>query len=367
MATDQHALAAAGDTWVEDDLGDEDIPLPASYAITSYGADYHVGDLVDQLKREHLYVPSFERNYVWSMDDASRFVESLLLGLPVPGIFLWKEPNEEKLFILDGQQRLKSLQFFYEGLFRPTQQAFALQGVQDRFEGQTYDQLRYSDRERLDSSLIHATVIRQDDPPDDHSSIYHIFERLNRGGRSLHEQELRAAIYHGPLSVLLHDLNNVDPWRDVFGAVDVRMRDQELILRFLSFYYYGDQYETPMKGFLNRYMNHNRQLDRQSEEEITATFTQTISAVYRSVGADAFRLHPHRAHALNAAVFDSVMVGLARRLNDGPIHDYEALSDLYERLLADDDYQSSCSRATATPSKVRRRLSLATHAFADLA
>src|SRR5713226_1188706 len=118
---------------VEDKLVDdlEEI-IPFKYSITSYGADYPVDGLVRRIKDGSIYVPSFQRAFVWSLKDASRFIESLLLGLPVPGIFLSKEEETQKLLVIDGQQRLRTLQYFYEGRL-PDGSKFALAGVQKNF------------------------------------------------------------------------------------------------------------------------------------------------------------------------------------------------------------------------------------------
>ena len=114
----------ADDEQIEDATGDADLPF--RYSISSYGADYPVDGLVKRLKDGTIYVPPFQRSYVWSIRDASRFVESLLLGLPVPGVFLAKEEPTNKLLVIDGQQRLRSLQFFYDRLFEPTGREFSL-------------------------------------------------------------------------------------------------------------------------------------------------------------------------------------------------------------------------------------------------
>src|SRR5436190_18517661 len=96
----------------------EDELAPFKYSITSYGADYPVDSLVKRLNAGSILIPTFQRGYVWKLADASRFIESLLLGLPVPGIFLAKEGETNRLLVIDGQQRLRSLQYFYEGIFR---------------------------------------------------------------------------------------------------------------------------------------------------------------------------------------------------------------------------------------------------------
>jgi hypothetical protein len=188
-----------GEVRIIDALGSEDEISPFQYRITSYGADYPVEVLVRRMDEREIYNPPFQRGYVWDINMASRFVESLLLGLPVPGIFLSKEPESQTHLIIDGQQRLKTLQYFYRGRFPGSDRIFALSGVQTRFRGLTYSDLAPEDRRRLNDSIIHCTIIRQDEPGEDQSSIYHIFERLNSGGKLLAAQEIRSALFHGDL------------------------------------------------------------------------------------------------------------------------------------------------------------------------
>lgn len=117
---------------IDDPSAEEEAEMGAAvrYLISSYGADYPVDGLVQRIQREDIYVPPFQRNFVWSHAQASRFVESMLLGLPVPGIFLFKEPDTQKLLVVDGQQRLRSLQWFYEGVVRGRE--FSLRGYLTR-------------------------------------------------------------------------------------------------------------------------------------------------------------------------------------------------------------------------------------------
>jgi len=222
-------------TDIHDNTGDTKLVVPLKYDITSYGADFLVDGLVRRLRAQDIFVPHFQRKYVWSHRQASRFIESLLLGLPVPGIFLSKDFDTEKLFVIDGQQRLTTLRYFYDGIFEATGREFSIRGVQEQYEGMTYRTLREEDRRRLDDSIIHATIVRQDTPPEDDSSIYYIFERINTGGTPLSPQEIRASVYHGPFIDLLKELNSNEHWRDIFGPIHKRMKDQELILRFLRF------------------------------------------------------------------------------------------------------------------------------------
>lgn len=176
------------DERVEDiDPESEDEELEFVYSITSYGADYPVDGLVRRVESGDIVVPEFQRKFIWPRSRIERFIESLLLGLPVPGIFLAREPESNRLLVIDGQQRLRTLSAFYKGVLRG--QEFRLsKGVQSQFVDRTYETLEPEDRRRLDDSIIHATVIKQDVPSDDESSVYFIFERLNTGGTLLQPQ-----------------------------------------------------------------------------------------------------------------------------------------------------------------------------------
>ena len=356
-------MALTKEVEIEDNLEDEEEPMPFGYSISSYGADFPIDSLVKRMNEGNIYVPSFERGYVWKLGMASRFVESLLLGLPVPGIFLAREQEEKKLMVIDGQQRLRTLQFFYRGIFEPKDKEFVLVGVSPQFNGVSYNSLRAMDRLRLDDSILHATIVEQNVPADDDSSIYHIFERLNTGGVPLCPQEIRAAVYHGEFNDLLRELNKNESWRFVFGSVDSRMKDQELILRFLALYFHFEKYRNPMKQFLNLYMGKNRHLKLQSAEEFRRVFIDTIELAVKSLGKEAFR--PKKV--FNSAIFDAVMVGIARRLEKGEIHDPEGLGEQYQALLENEEFATIVFKGgTMSEERVRLRLKLATEAFADL-
>jgi uncharacterized protein with ParB-like and HNH nuclease domain len=194
----------------------EQEPIDFRYEITSYGADYPVDSIVKRIKNKSIFVPPFQRRFVWDIYEASRFIESLILGLPVPGVFLSKEKNTNNLLIVDGQQRLLTLYYFYSNNFKGKE--FRVFGVQKDLEGKSYDELLPADKNRLDDSIIHSTVIKQHEPEDNDSSIYQLFERINSGGRPLSPQEIRACIYHGKYNELLGDLTNNVDWRFIINA-----------------------------------------------------------------------------------------------------------------------------------------------------
>jgi hypothetical protein len=337
--------------------------IPFKYSITSYGADYPVDGLVRRIRDGTIYIPSFQRGFVWGQRKASRFIESLLLGLPVPGIFLSRDEETQKLLVIDGQQRLRTLQYFYDGIFHDTGREFALKDVQPQYEGATYKSLSGEDRRRLDDSIIHATIVKQDEPSDDNSSVFHIFQRINTGGDRLRPQEIRTAMYHGEFNDLIKTLNENESWRNLYGTVSNRMRDQELILRFLALYFNVDEYQRPMEGFLNSYMASNRHLRRQSAEKIREIFVNTVETISEHLsGKKAFRPRG----ILIAAIYDAVMVGIARRLAQGKINDFEELRRRYEELLKDQKLIMASETHTSDEDNVNTRIKLATDAFANI-
>jgi hypothetical protein len=248
---------------------------------------------------------------------------------------------------------------FHEGLWPITQKAFALKGITPQYEGFTYKQLPSEAKRRLADSIIHAIIVRQDQPSQDSSSIYHIFERLNTSGVSLTPQEIRTAIYHGQFSQLLKALNKNSSWRAIYGPPNRLMRDQELILRFLALYYQGQSYSRPMKGFLNDFMSQNRHLEEASAAEMGGKFSSTIDFVYSAIGKRAFKF----SRVLNAALFDSIMVGLARRLAKGEIRNTTEVVKKYDDLIQSSEFREVAERSTADEENVSTRIALATQAF----
>lgn len=353
-----------GSLWGEDDgvvdEVDAEDEVPAfRYSITSYGADYPVDGLVQRMNSGDVYIPSFQRAYVWSLAEASRFVESLLLGLPVPGIFLAKEEASNRLLVIDGQQRLKTLQYFYGGTFEPAGRPFALAGVDRRFEHRTFDQLEEEDRRHLNDSIIHATVVRQDVPSDDDSSVYHVFERLNNGGKQLYPQEIRAALYHGAFNDALAEMNMNPAWRQVFGKESKRLRDQELILRFLALRAEATSYQKPLKDFLNRFMRKHRDDASEAISAMAETWTQAIEATVEALGSNAFKPQG----ALNSAVMDAFLV-VVSEAQGGRRLAAEEIREAYEKLRKSKDFQVATTRHTSDEEVIASRLRLAREALA---
>ena len=335
------------------------------FSVSSFGADYTVDGLIKRLEKKQIVVPDFQRRYVWDIKKASRFIESLILGLPVPGIFLSRDMYDngnavqsQCHVIIDGQQRLLSLYKFYKGLFG--EKKFRLTGVCEELNGKSYDELSADDQGRLDDAIIHATIIKQESPDKDNSSIYMVFERLNTGGVLLQPQEIRACVYHGEFNNLLNELIKTPSWKISFKNENPRMKEQEMILRFFALYYRHSEYKKGLKYFLNSFMSDNKNLQLYNKEQLTGLFVNTMDLIASAKKSEAFR----RGAAVNAAVYDSVMIGVAVRLQNSPMT-VEECREKYDRLMSNPTYVEYTTNSTADEKPLKERIKLSIEMFSN--
>lgn len=347
---------------VEDDQESDDEESIASdlYSISSFGVDLDVETLVKRLNNQTYYVPDFQRQYVWSQTDASKFIESLLLGLPVPGIFLYKESDTTRHLVIDGQQRLKSLLKYSSGVFR--ERKFRLIGLKSKWDGLSYQELDDEDRNRLDQAIVHATIFKQDTPTENMDSVYEVFERINTGGMKLSPQEIRSCVAHGEFNSLLFELNKNNIWREMFGKESIRLKDVELILRFFAFNECLKNYERPMKKFLTDFMTSNRDPSLHVQRRRRKEWEALMETLSVSLGSRPFR---PRGKALNAALFDSFTVALAKKIKGDVKPTTAAVKKAYDSLLDNEAFMKSISSSTADDENVKTRFRLASDSFSD--
>ena len=360
------SLLTVSDEPIHDEAEETDETPQVRYDITSFGVDFDVAGLVRRLDQEDILIPEWQRSYLWNIRLASSFVESLLLGLPVPGVFIGTDPDSEQLYVIDGQQRLKTLQYFYRGEFPGTgrtPRSFSLVGVHSQFDGISYDSLDIPSRRRLDNSLLHATVVRQDSPPNDDTSMYQIFKRLNTGGRVVNPQEIRCAIYQGGLIQKVRELNDYSKWRNIVGRPSTRLKDQEMILRFMAMWHHGHKYTKSMAEFLNVFTQAHRNPEDLWLSEMETLFKRTIKVFAESKGREAFRFGKGRT--VNAALFDSMAVGLARKITESGALGKDRIRKVHDALIEDEDYLQYVTQGTATETAVTQRMRIATDAFSD--
>ncbi|MDX0277200.1 DUF262 domain-containing protein [Sinorhizobium meliloti] len=339
----------------ETETGSDDDALPSSkYEIFSYPADTTLKGYLDQWKNGQLYVPDFQREYVWDQTRASKLIESFLLGLPVPPTFLYKPAQSKKFWIIDGHQRIRSIVDFQKGLFNDVK--FRLKGVDERWTGKTFEDLGEEERFALETTVLRSIVIQQTHPAD-HSSIFHIFERLNTGGIRLSAMEVRQCVYLSDLLTKIKEWNVLPTWREILGSkeVDKRLRDRELLLRVISLFH-REKYEKPMKKFLNDCAVDFKLLQEKNPEEmektltdIGARFLNACTMIVDRVGAKPF----HLRGKLNFSALDAVIVTLMRN------PDVENLTEKFKALVADKQFQDDVSFNTSDESVLNRRFDLA--------
>ena len=339
-------------------------------AVSYQGTDFDVEGLVRRLRRSDIIIPNFghqekglevaafQRSFVWSKPQMDRFIESLLLGFPIPGIMLVQQ-SDKRYLVLDGQQRLGTLQAFYDGVHRD--RVFTLDNVAKEYKGLTYKTLLPEQRRTLDNTFIQATIVRTDGSPESQESIYQVFERLNSGGTQLTPHEIRMALYPGPFVDFLGRLNSLPAWREIYGAESPRLRDHEVLLRILALYVRAGEYYRPLKKFLNDFLGTHRDLSKLPAAEIEIDFTNAVEAL-AAAGARGY-LRPPRQR-LNVAVLDAIVVSAMRRSAASKDLTPEVAKKALDDLFSSKALEASTTTQTDDDENVRTRLKVATAAFA---
>lgn len=350
---------------LDDAYSDDDL-----FKISSWGADLSFRELIARYDDNELVKPELQRHYVWDRVEASRFIDSVLLGLPVPSIFLAKTANE-KLLIIDGYQRIMTVRDFVKGVFSDDNSQFSLSNserIHERWRGRSFAQLNEEEKRKIRNTTIHAIIFMQQHPAKGDTSLYQIFERINTGGRTLLPQEIRNCVYQGPLNTLLIQLNENEKWRSMWGRAkrDPRMRDLELILRFFAlsdeFILESEKapYNISLKKYLNEYMGeHNVESEMGALRE---KFNRTIDFVFNFFGETAFHnlspSDPSKYIAnLSSTVFDAVMIASWMIVRDGIAvrspGEYQARK---VGVLQDVEYQKILSQETMRSVNIRKRV-----------
>lgn len=352
-------------------------PVHADDALRYFGADFDVDGLVRRLDNGTFIIPTFEpategeiagfegfqRGLVWKKKQMDRFIESILLGYPVPGIFL-VELNDRRYLVLDGQQRLTTLQAFKGGAYRTARgsSSFRLRYVGDEFKGHTYRNLNDTARRLFDNTFIQATVVTPKGT-EGKRGVYSLFERINSGGTNLKPQQIRVALYAGETVNFVRDLNTDENWRAIFGPHNRDLKDHELILRALSLMPVARGNKTfrpPMAQYLNNYLGLYQEALPPDSDGIRARFQDAARLLNLADGRDALRV---RGTQVNAAHTDAVLVGLMTALADTDEITVDEVREALRVLSSDGDYQQAISESTSHSDQVALRIAIATRAF----
>lgn len=355
------------------------------YDITASPNDFNFRTMVDFIESGIFRIPVFQRNYVWDIRRASKLIESIILGLPIPQIFLYEKGRDEFL-VIDGQQRMMTIYFFAKMRFpRPgkrnyLREIFGREGKipsgvfdneefftdfllklpslvseeQNSLNGLSYESLD-EHRNTLDIRTMRCVLIRQNLPQDDDTSMLEIFERLNTGGVNLNPMEIRATLYRSCFLEMLTRYNVDDRWRKLMGSSEPqpRMRDVEFLLRGFAMLVRGPDYVPSMTRFLDRFAK-----DMQTEPPENIELMELLLNSFLEMTSD----FPEGTFSttggqLNISVFESVFSAacesgfLERSGQARPV-----CSERIKALKSDVEFSEAVTVRSTHTSKVRTRL-----------
>ena len=348
------------DLVAEEEYGQDTVPTPLAYGIYTIPADYTLETLYNKWLNRDIVIPKFERGYVWSNVQASKLIESFVMGLPVPAVFL-STGDDGRSIIIDGVQRLLTVFSYFGGSYPEGSalkgQRFKIVGINEdsRLYGKTFFELDDEDQRRLKDAILRATLVRQNGAGDD-LGISEVFERLNTGGTHLETQEVRNCIYAGGLNDLLREVNGNKDWRSILGRPqpDTRMKDVEMILRYMALFHAEGEYTQPMKAFLSKFMARHKSPSDGFLDEERRRFEGACGAVLASLGPEPF---DNGRGQLRLPLFDAVFVAFARNGNGTRIP--RDIKKRLEALRADERFAEYSGPSSTTTGATRGRLHLA--------
>jgi hypothetical protein len=287
---------------------------PEKRLIFAKPSDPTVRDLYDRYKEKDLILQSdFQRHFVWDNTKSSRLIESVVLDVPLPVIYLAEEVDGRES-VIDGQQRLTSFFKFLDGTLMLT----GLQARKDLNRKRSAD-LDKALRNKIRQAVVPTITIQKES---DKNLKFEIFQRLNTGSVALNDQELRNCVYRGPYNKLLQEMASDQDFMSLIGVQEPekRMRDVELVLRFTAFYHATYlKYRPPMRQFLNENMEQFRDILERDAEETRRVFKNSVQIIRSLLGKNAFkRFHPGTQNdphgrwepkQFNASLYDILMYG----------------------------------------------------------
>lgn len=287
---------------------EDDIIAPVSFKdAVVLNADWTIETINLQIQKGNIDLqPGFQRRVAWDDERKSRLIESIIVGLPVPNIVLAENKDSRgKFIVIDGKQRLVAVSEYMKGEYK-------LKGLDMRpdLNFKTLGELPQEDREHLENATIRASVIRN---WQDENFLYVTFFRLNSGSLPLSPQELRKALIGANLISAIDDyMLGSAPFKSVFGhSLDKRMRDSELVLRFVAYDQSLAEYRGDFKKFLDsntRYFEDDWGSKAPQVKSIFQRLDTALDAAHKIFGQDAFKkwIGDKYERVINRAVFDCI-------------------------------------------------------------
>lgn len=336
--------------------------------------DLSYGELASMYEsRELIITPEYQRLFRWGADKQANFIESLLLGFPIPAIFV-AEGEEGVWELVDGLQRVSTV-FEYMGVRRditgelvaPSRLSFAVKN--DRklplLDGFTYEAMSLRSRLTLKRTYCRVEVIKTGSAP---NMKYDVFERLNTGGSRLEPQEIRNAIFRAtdPAFMTYCDgLATYQPFADSLQLSEHQKRtmfDRGLVLRFFTLKNNADNFDHDVEPFITshikRVIGGEVPFDRAEEQRI---FEETFRLIYTALGEDAWR---HNRDGIpkgsfSVYVFDALSVGVARNLSVAAALTPAQLAARCVEVKDSNDFRENVGPGGNTQTKMRARLEAA--------
>lgn len=372
--------------WFDDYAEDGEEIQIEEYDVTAAPNDFNISTIYNFLESGAVRIPGFQRNYVWDLGRASKLIESLILGLPVPQVFLY-EVDRNRFVVIDGQQRLMSIYYFIKQRFPRKEKRAELRTIFDQ-EGRVPDEIVHNDeffenfrlklaeaipqhknkfkglsyatlgdyKTQFELRTIRNVIIKQNSPQGDDSSMYEVFNRLNTGGINLKPQEIRTSMYHSSFYEMLYQANSAPGWRRVIGISepDLHMKDVELLLRGFAMLIDGDNYSPSMVKFLNSFSRKCRAHSREQNEFLRGML-QSFFAACAKLPADAFTNKKNRR--FNVALYEAAFSALcANAFKEKRPLQGEVSAEQLAALAADPSFVSATSEGTTQTKNVKMRL-----------
>ena len=346
---------------------ESEIDLSQHKNINYDSKDPEIRGLHDQYKRGRLVIqPNYQRKYVWDAKKASKLIESILINIPIPIIYL-AATKDNKINVIDGQQRLTSVFSFIDGSF-PDGKAFKLSGlnVYSELNGKAYRDLEESLQNKISDYSIRTITFSADSNPD---LQYEIFSRLNTGSVALNDQELRNCIYRGKFNELIKELASDEAYLKLLGmkTPHKRMKDVELVLRFIAFYEKSYiNYSSPVKKFLNDTMREKNNIADADAKRIKEAFKKAVTNLTYLLGENSFRRFKMdgvngswEKNRLNVALFGILMDSMARLETTVLMRHLDAIREAYiDLMVSNQDFINSIMINTSDTPVVNRRFEI---------
>lgn len=307
--------------------------------------------------------PEYQRNLVWKEKQKSRFIESILLSFPLPPFYV-NQQVDSRYIIIDGLQRTTTLHQFVNG-------QFALTGLEalSAINGQKFKDLPSGYQARIEDKNILLFVIKPSVPIE---VVYELFDRINTGGTPLNRQEVRNCIFQGKATELLKELSKKPYFRESIdnGVSDTRMKDRELILRYLSFKIldYTTLYQGDLSPFLEEAM---KKINAMSEDEINALkvdFERVMRITYDFFGKQNFRIPQwdnkddkvvwRSRGVINSAMLESICYFFSHQTDSFLAENKKRIIYNFSGLFHDPIYMNAIGFSTGSKSRVFNRFRL---------